>query len=120
MPSIDFRVWDGKNMVHFSLLELNDEVIKLLKRSKHLMQWTGLVDMTGAKVFTGDILKWGMQAGSHTTVAWNPRGFFASYGAQVGFDYLIKDVERFATVIGNIYQTPELTPEALAKKSLQR
>lgn len=72
-----------------------------------LMQFTGLTDMMGQKIFEGDVVR---PSASHISanciVVWGHSGFALSYADWVNqfAEHVWKEVE----VIGNIHQTPEL------------
>jgi uncharacterized phage protein (TIGR01671 family) len=143
MPrEIEFRAWDKTRKLMFHNVEntydtlecvieregLEDEVIwsrsfgELLKSGAYeIMQYTGLKDSKGVKVFDGDILEVHLLKNETLTkvgaVEWaiyndnshaNNKhiGYVVTYFTKV-FSTLI-DVAKFSKVIGNIYQNPEL------------
>jgi len=118
---IKFRAWDNDNQL-FSFLSFSDlrrlaETIDsyedyfshayFTKNDEKtgnplLMQFTGLQDKNGVNIYEGDIMDWGKIG----KVTWNDGGFWQlSY-----FDDKpqLFPVSENATVIGNIYQNPEL------------
>lgn len=104
----DGRMWvtadDGKNG------------IELIDEEAHLMQYTGLNDKNGRKIYEGDIVKWGDTASLFeespvriAVVKFDPDiCFYSSVGI---FDYgsfAYKKTDEYLTVIGNIFENPEL------------
>ena len=80
-----------------------------------LMQSTGLIDRNGVEIFEGDIVKWGDTLGGEekpirvAVVKINPD---IQFDSNVGiFNYgqfAYKNTEKFLTILGNIYENPEL------------
>lgn len=122
MRELKFRVWDGYEMLSLSmahtigliciqhddkdskwsnLLDSNYEHIKI-------MQFTGVTDKNGAEIYEGDIVsvKDLKRVGAYTTeVIYSGQGFKLKKNKTRILDYR----ELFlSTVIGNIYQNPEL------------
>ena len=108
----DGRMWitadDGKNG------------IELIDDEAHLMQYTGLHDKNGREIYEGDIVRWGDMVGlGHekpvrvAVVRFDPDICFDS---NVGiFDYgnfVYKETDKYLTVIGNVFENPELLEAA--------
>lgn len=70
-----------------------------------IMQWTGLRDINGVKIFEGDIVEYidNTEGGVYKGVVEFENGMFTFDGGNAMGDY---DVP--IKVIGNIYQNPEL------------
>jgi uncharacterized phage protein (TIGR01671 family) len=111
---------------------LEDEVIwsrsfgELLKSGAYeIMQYTGLKDSKGVKVFEGDILRlpnehyklfksweWeGKEDGIYKVFFDQKIASFLAEDQHLKTIYLWLPVNHGAEVIGNIYQNPELLPE---------
>ena len=105
------RIYDQYVISHPSALAFDLE--------DRLMQYTGLKDKNGKKIFQGDIVTW--SDGDYVSPS-NPRiaevrldpelCFFAvniGDGHKFGFsNFAYDDTENHLEVIGNIYETPEL------------
>jgi uncharacterized phage protein (TIGR01671 family) len=62
MREILFRAWDRNNnkMLYVGDNQWTETIGKMLDsfEDEDLMQWTGLVDCKGNKIFEGDLVKW--------------------------------------------------------------
>ena len=108
--NIDFREkelkvshWEYGDSIYFPL----DEV--------ELMQSTGLKDKNGVEIFEGDVVQWGDTPGGEETpiriavVKINPDiQFDSNVGIFTYGQFAYKNTEKFLTVLGNIYENPEL------------
>lgn len=129
-----FRAWDREKdrMIYPSTtgvcFEMNDDGISVLdidvdypndygfpKIASILMQSTTLKDKNGVEIFEGDIVQWG------DTPDWEEEPIRVAvvkitpdiqFDSNVGiFEYgrfIYRDTERFLTVLGNVYENPEL------------
>ena len=132
-----FRVWDDENKVmwnierwhiedeYFDLIEPNKSVVDLnakrtwrKQRDAILMQSTGLFDnsMPKKEIFENDIVEW-----EHKDTGQLVRGI-VKYDTELGFwgmtDVRFNDLRAIGylanqrvTVLGNIYENPELVEE---------
>ena len=100
MREIKFRAWDKKLKIMstpFTLLEAFHDYF-LLTTDMDVMQYTGIKDPTGKEIYEGDIVKGNRSCSDPKStevyvIEW--------YGG--GFDIYLNP-----TVIGNIYENPEL------------
>lgn len=104
MREIKFRAWDEtiKAMdVHLGLITSNlyyDEVMKI----KSLMQYTGLKDKTGREIYEGDIVE-----NKYRHKIKFITGCFCLED-KYGSTSPLFESHKAMTVIGNIYENPEL------------
>ncbi len=126
-----FRAWDKRKNVmrdvavlHFTkngktnFIEywINPTELKSYHvRNIDLMQSTGMKDKNGVEIFEGDIVQWG------DTPDWEEepiRVAVVKINPDIQFDsnvgifecgrFIYRDTERFLTVLGNVYENPEL------------
>ncbi len=127
MRAIEFRAYDAhrKKMVYRNLFDMNwyytpnnDEhgchlAYSIQQRDRHtlkVMQFTGLLDRNGVKIFESDILKWpngdiGIIEYDLCLCAFRCRSPGYGYNMSIGLN--IGD-KGGAIVSGNIFQNPEL------------
>ncbi len=113
MREILFRMYDGVKMVYDGLVIYNGELYEDwrafedgIKSDNPLMQWTGLADEYGEKIFEGDILEKYDWVGE-VVFSESDCGYIVSPEYPAEFD-LFELSETGALVIGNIYDNPEL------------
>ena len=102
---IKFRVWDNVDYMSkpFTLYDLMGSQAKIeFTHDCIVMQYTGLNDKDGQEIYEGDILTH-IDCVGVCTVVYGKCEFYAE-----GFDELGYDLCAECTVIGNIYQNPEL------------
>lgn len=121
---IKFRVWfpagtdtgDGEiekgQMCYDLAFEEYEPINDLLRGVDHLMQYTGLKDKNGTEVYDGDILH--MKDGTRNpyVVVWAE--VFTGWGLRGNIGELVTWLVEYIgelTVIGNIYENPELLQE---------
>jgi len=106
MRTIKFRVWDkGDKKIYYPARIFPDGfTLGFPSETKAgiLMQFTGLKDRNGKEIYEGDILRIG---GSSRVVEW--KEVCDDKLCYVGFPFYYLDTERMS-VIGNIYENPEL------------
>jgi uncharacterized phage protein (TIGR01671 family) len=80
-----------------------------------LMQSAGLIDRNGVEIFEGDVVKWGDTLGGEetpiriATVKIEPDILFDSNVGIFNYgQFAYKNTEKFLTILGNIYENPEL------------
>ena len=113
MREIKFRAWkDGEMMyqplgTHYGLYRF----IGFIPEESPLMQYTGLKDKNGKEIYEGDILEhdqWGVKVVKDIRDTFRTNS--AAYDAVA---YSEEDTQSdCSTVIGNIYQNPELLEES--------
>ena len=123
MREIKFRAWDKriKKMLYTDIANkfIGSEMefypivfgVHDLTYSHHLelMQYTGLTDKNGKEIYEGDILE--QEDGRRTRVVWHDYcAMFDLVGIiGKGVPHPIYDrPERLQTIIGNVYENPEL------------
>ncbi|MDT2613953.1 YopX family protein [Enterococcus dongliensis] len=80
-----------------------------------LMQSTGLKDKNSVEIYEGDVVKWGDTLGGEetpiriATVKIEPDILFDSNVGIFNYgQFAYKNTEKFLTILGNIYENPEL------------
>jgi hypothetical protein len=102
---IQFRAWDEKQKY---MAYQGDPDLETLQSfihhygDKELMQWTGLWDKNGKKIYEGDIVGGELPDGTR-----GASNVFWGYNEYQPFSYLNCRSEQLE-VIGNIYENPEL------------
>lgn len=125
---IKFRAWDKMRheVVSVVMLSFEQDVLGFddsdaieygNTRDFELMQYTGLKDVHGFKIYEGDIVKWGDQPNGHESpirigvVELNPDIQFITNAGIFIFEYgrfAYKETNKYLTVIGNRFENPEL------------
>lgn len=118
---IEFRAWlkDEKKMVdvreiNFSseqiCFETEDEILYASFDEIELIQYTGLKDTNGVKIFEGDIVK-NIYSNSKYELFWDEENCcFRMRNMDDDYDYLVLNIREagMLEVIGNIYENKEL------------
>lgn len=127
-----FRAWDKEQLCWINIATLNfdgefwylapamDDFNPVYYESElgetwELMQSTGLKDNNGVEIFEGDVVQWG------DTPDWEEKPIRVAvvkinpdiqFDSNVGIfqygQFAYQDTERFLTILGNIYENPEL------------
>jgi uncharacterized phage protein (TIGR01671 family) len=110
MRELEFRAWDDEKLSMVRAVLFENESSRIIDaRGFELMQFTGLRDKNGVKIFEGDIMQW---HGDDSTVAVKWEQGTCSYTAfgRLCAMHLKPDEsgDGHLLVIGNIYETPEL------------
>lgn len=127
MREIKFRAWDKLTQKYWNIEKwhFEDEYLDLIEsgvsiadpnservwrkfNEVELMQYTGLTDANGNKIFEGDIVVvvsqyWG-QLRNRYEVKFEQGAFYAGY-------FLLSKIAPSISVIGNIHENPELLEE---------
>ena len=109
-------IWDGNVYVNDANKITVDSMKGWSIDDKYLMQSTGLFDKNGKEIFEGDIVEW-----EHKDTGQLVRGII-KYDTDLGFwgmtDVRFNDLRAIGylanqkvTVLGNIYENPELVEE---------
>jgi len=109
MRETKFRAWNGERMKEVLTWGFNERFISTPKETSpqedlKVMQYTGLKDKNGKEIYEGDIVEWeSKRVGS-------PYGVNEISRAVVKFENQKWSpwLSEFMTVIGNIYENPEL------------
>lgn len=107
MRAIKFRMWDFENrtMIDGDSLAFEEYApISHLLSQEGVMQYTGLTDRNGKKVYEGDLHKLGDEFG---VVEYHDGTYFVLGECVTRFLYQ-ELTEQKGEVIGNIYENPEL------------
>ena len=123
---IKFRFWlsHTKKMTYSHSLEEVSKVIPEFSEDIIPLQYTGLHDRTGKEIYEGDIIKAKFNANIEEnfqaihSLSWDgmhneiDSPFMSAWGATCGryfYTFMnVYDPTRFAEVIGNIYENPDL------------
>lgn len=113
---IKFRAWDGKRMAMNPLSLMAPDF-----PMNELMQFTGLKDRKGVEIYEGDRIEWseGEDDIQHYTVRWSDAiaAFFLDSDEDPEYSGTFNLFSLSAlTVIGNIYENPELLNSATPTK----
>jgi uncharacterized phage protein (TIGR01671 family) len=127
MREIKFRVWDSYKKAYldypcrFNHLDFNDffccdRYFKCDEEKCIVQQFTGLLDKNGEEIYEGDII----QYNSWTTGSYGSKftgevrfggetAGFAIFNKEDGTEQILwRDEQDYLTVIGNIFENPEL------------
>ena len=116
MREIEFRAWDQvkKKMVRCSIhqdglaIQAGYNIMTAPTPARFMvpMQYTGLKDANGVKIFEGDILSHALGSVEGVVSFWE--GSFIC-GISISDNALVKyNTPKYVKIIGNIYENPEL------------
>jgi len=117
MREIKFRAWDkrGKSFVYFTVKLGKEVFLAPDEYSEELCLFTGLNDKNGKEIYEGDIMQWKQHdyiSQRLEKVVWHESGWWIA-------DLITGDLlcpltaneAKLRTIIGNIYENPELLKE---------
>ena len=105
---IKFRAWDKQfnKMIDYIPAQDDQNVLTILKGEERYVfqQFTGLLDKNGKEIYEGDWLEFNTLSGNKMIyqVRWKEKGFVPVR--------LSHHNQAEITVIGNIYENPDLLP----------
>lgn len=123
---IKFRVWDVQSEKMFEPKEISNNLICCTPEDDDEqffvhMEFTGLLDKNGKELWEGDIIRWDFEKLPEIvthTLSWDGRlnpdtaPFMSAWGSTDGRYFKtfmnVFDSRRYAVVVGNVYQNPEL------------
>lgn len=118
MKKTQFRAWHradgmiyfGSNVLMHMMLDGSwyyaddqEPLVELSTCGYHFMRSTGITDTHDKEIFEGDILE--NEFGRRASVRWDFRSLAA-----------LQEQSHRATIIGNIYETPELLEKEISKQ----
>lgn len=120
MREIKFRAWEKnlKGIIPVHSIDFITGTINTMSAWRfisevELMQFTGLFDKNSKEVYEGDIV---MHEEGLNIIVYKNAAFVAeiitSYDGQSNDSYYAHELENACTVVGNIYENPELLKEA--------
>ena len=95
---------EGRNEIFFST---KIGIVGYSCEPESIGQYTGLTDKNGKKIFEGDIISCGYLCDFFVEYSEEDAEYWANFGDSIGSLHTYFDPKR-ATVIGNIYDNPEL------------
>lgn len=132
MREIKFRCWHDNKMQRVNYIDFAHEKIDLFAsdtikfKEGVLMQYTGLKDKNGKEIYEGDICDMSILGGDHAlmkiSIQHGCAGFEPLYPDKVHpydrcwnsfWDEHVLWNARYFTIIGNIYDNPELLEEKI-------
>lgn len=125
MNSLEFRAWMNSSMYYFGELHvtfMDDESVHIgtndikihdvhyeCVRCGVIMQWTGLKDKNGVKIFEGDVIRIDPEGDTRLIIYDTDTASYCADERQSGHDELSPLLwGEMCCVIGNIYENPEL------------
>ncbi|WP_341232429.1 YopX family protein [uncultured Methylophaga sp.] len=121
---IKFRAWkksESRMVRWYELTDKPDDLVDalLLVKYEAVMQYTGLKDKAGVEIYEGDIVSYEMADNtSNALVRYDDMAvrfrFVCDPDGFSGYSVHKEDVVKRVTVIGNIYETPEILEASTA------
>ena len=119
MRQFEVRAWDKKNncMCEVTAIDFEDESVCvdtwfccwLIKDDHELMQWTGLLDKNGVKIFEGDIVVINDIEDLPYTIRYIGGAYEMQSIKRVNVKFLLLSYTTSnIKIIGNIFENPEL------------
>lgn len=111
MREIKFRAWDGKKMTReYTLYEMLSFQLPNNGLKHNWLQYTGLKDKNGKKIFEGDIIEWVNWSNNESKLITiiEYEDDYAAFFFGNWYERSFPETSEEALIIGNIYENPEL------------
>jgi uncharacterized phage protein (TIGR01671 family) len=114
MREIKFRFWDALDEKMLNDIDIEEYTLHALRDFEgEILQYTGLKDKNGVEIYEGDVVKIETFNPQIYQVGFD-RGGFCFYNEGDSYYHDVKYLDK-CTVIGNIFQNPELLGKAVAE-----